>query len=153
VTDDDFERVMRVNLQSVVWAMQALVPHMREARFGRIVTVGSRAALGKERRAVYASSKAGIVGLTRSMALELGRHGITVNCVAPGPIDTELLAENQPEGSPERERLLGAVPVGRIGTPADVAAAVAFLASDEAGFVTGQTLHVCGGVSVGGLGA
>lgn len=150
VTPEQFAHAMRVNLESVIWAMQAVAPAMREARFGRIVTLGSRAALGKAERAVYASSKAAVAGLTRSMALELGPHGITVNCVAPGPIDTEMFAENQPEGSPARNALVSRVPLGRMGRPEEIAACVAFLASDEASFVTGQSLYACGGYSVGG---
>lgn len=150
VTPEQFAHAMRVNVESVIWAMQAVAPAMREAGFGRIVTLGSRAALGKAERAVYAASKAGIGGLTRSMALELAPGGITVNCVAPGPIDTEMFAENQPEGSPAREALVSRVPLGRMGRPEEVAAVVAFLASDEAAYVTGQTLYVCGGYSVGG---
>ncbi|MDT8343198.1 MAG: SDR family oxidoreductase [Thermohalobaculum sp.] len=150
VTSDQFAHAMRVNIESVIWAMQALAPAMRAAGFGRIVTLGSRAALGKAERAVYSASKAGVAGLTRSMALELAPHGITVNCVAPGPIDTEMFAENQPEGSPARAALVARVPLGRMGAPEEVAAAVAFLASDQAGYITGQTLYVCGGYSVGG---
>lgn len=150
VTADQFAHAMRVNLESVIWAMQALAPAMRAAHFGRIVTLGSRAALGKADRAVYSASKAGVAGLTRSMALELAPHGITVNCVAPGPIDTEMFAENQPEGSSARAALVARVPLGRMGAPEEVAAAVAFLASDQAGYITGQTLYVCGGYSVGG---
>jgi len=150
VTTAQFQHAMRVNLESVIWAMQALAPAMRAGGFGRIVTLGSRAALGKAERAVYAASKAGVAGLTRSMALELAPHGITVNCVAPGPIDTEMFAENQPEGSPARQALVSRVPLGRMGAPSEVAAAVAFLASDQASYVTGQTIYVCGGYSVGG---
>jgi NAD(P)-dependent dehydrogenase (short-subunit alcohol dehydrogenase family) len=151
VTPAQFAHAMRINLESVIWAMQAVVPAMRDAGFGRIVTLGSRAALGKSERAVYSASKAGIGGLTRAMALELAPHGITVNCVAPGPIDTEMFAENQPEGSPAREAIVARVPLRRMGRPEEVAAAVAFLASDEAAYVTGQTLYVCGGLSVGGM--
>ncbi|MEM6489104.1 MAG: SDR family oxidoreductase [Pseudomonadota bacterium] len=148
--DADFERTMRVNVQAVVWCIQAVLPAMRAAGFGRIVTLGSRAALGKAERAAYASSKAAITGLTRTMALELAADGITVNGVAPGPIDTEMFATDQPPGSPAREALLARVPVHRMGLPQEVAAAVAHLVSDEAGFTTGQMLHVDGGLSVGG---
>jgi NAD(P)-dependent dehydrogenase (short-subunit alcohol dehydrogenase family) len=142
---------MRVNLLSVIWAMQALAPTMRAEGFGRIVTLGSRAALGKPGRGVYSASKAGIVGLTRTMALELAEAGITVNCVAPGPIETEIFAQNQPAGSPARDALVAQVPLRRMGTPDEIAHAAAYLLSDGAGFTTGQVLHVCGGLSVGGM--
>ncbi|MEO1719093.1 MAG: SDR family NAD(P)-dependent oxidoreductase, partial [Pseudomonadota bacterium] len=87
-TDDDFERVQRVNVQSIIWAMQSCAPHMTKDRFGRIVVIGSRAALGKKERIAYATSKAALLGLVRTAALELGADGITVNLVAPGPIET-----------------------------------------------------------------
>ncbi|MCR9256745.1 MAG: SDR family oxidoreductase [Alphaproteobacteria bacterium] len=151
VTDGDFDLTMRTNLQSVIWAVQAMVPAMRAEKFGRIVTVGSRAALGKLERSVYGSSKAAIVGLTRTLALELGPDGVTVNCIAPGPIDTELFAQNQPEGSDIRNRMIAQVPVRRVGTPEDIAEAAAYFLSDNAGFTTGQVMHVCGGLSVGGM--
>lgn len=153
IADADFEATMRVNLQAVIWSVQALLPAMRAEGFGRIVTLGSRAALGKPARAVYASSKAAITGLTRSLALELAGDGITVNCVAPGPIDTEMFAQNQPPGSAARERLVGSVPLMRMGTPDEVAHAAMHFLSARAGFTTGQVLHVCGGLSVGGIGA
>lgn len=152
VTDATFEAVMRVNVQSVVWAMQAVVPAMRAAGAGRIVVLGSRAALGKAERAAYAASKAAVAGLARSMALELAPHGIAVNCVAPGPIDTEMFALNQPEGSEARRALLSRVPLGRMGRPEEIAGTVAFLLGRDAGYITGQTLYVCGGYSVGGMG-
>ncbi|MEO1725344.1 MAG: SDR family oxidoreductase [Pseudomonadota bacterium] len=153
VTDADFEATIRVNVQSVLWSVQAVLPAMQAAGFGRIVTLGSRAALGKATRASYSSSKAAVTGLTRTLALELAPHGITVNGVAPGPIDTEMFATDQPPGSPAREALLARVPLRRMGASEEVAAAVAHLLSDEAGFTTGQMLHVCGGLSVGGMGA
>ncbi|MEM9147489.1 MAG: SDR family oxidoreductase [Pseudomonadota bacterium] len=149
VSDADFEATMQVNVQSVLWSIQAVAPAMKAAGFGRIVTIGSRAALGKVGRASYSSSKAAVTGLTRAMALELAPHGITVNCVAPGPIETEMYATDQPPGSPAREAAIARVPLGRIGQPDEVAAAVSHLLSDEAGFTTGQVLHVCGGLSVG----
>lgn len=151
IPDADFEATMRVNVQAVIWAVQAVLPAMKAAGFGRIVTLGSRAALGKSTRVSYSSSKAAVTGLTRSLSLELAPDGITVNGVAPGPIDTEMFATDQPPGSPAREALLARVPLKRMGTSEEVAAAVAYLASDEAGFTTGQMLHVCGGLSVGGM--
>lgn len=149
VTAEDFAATYRLNIEATLWAMQACLPAMREERFGRIVLLGSRAALGKVGRAVYGSSKAAVTGLARSMALELAADGVTANVVAPGPIETEMLAVNQPADSPERARLLAATPMKRAGAPAEVAAAVSYFLSDEAGFTTGQTLYVCGGYSVG----
>lgn len=149
IADADFDATMRLNVQSAVWAVQAVAPMMREAGFGRIVLIGSRAALGKAGRGVYGASKAAVAGLARSFALELARDGVTVNCVAPGPIDTELFAINQPPGSAGRARIEATIPVGRLGAPAEVAAAVAYFLSPDAGFTTGQTLQVCGGLSVG----
>jgi 3-oxoacyl-[acyl-carrier protein] reductase len=146
---EDFEAQVAVNLQAAILCAQAVTPGMRARRYGRIVNLGSRAALGKPGRSVYGATKAAIVGLTRTWALEFARDGITVNAVAPGPIETELFRASNPPGSPQAEALIAQIPVGRVGTPEDVAASVAFLLSDEAGFITGQTLNVCGGLTVG----
>ncbi|MBY8974521.1 SDR family oxidoreductase [Rhodobacteraceae bacterium NNCM2] len=150
ITSQDFTDTMQVNLLSVIWTIQAAVPAMREAGFGRIVTIGSRAALGKAARGVYSASKAGITGLTKTLALELAPDGITINCVAPGPIDTEMLKIGQPIGSPEREALTSSVPLRRLGEAEEIAHTVAYFVSDGAGFTTGQTLNVCGGLTIGG---
>jgi len=148
VDDTQFDDTMRLNVQAAVWAMQAVLPAMREARFGRIVMIGSRAGLGKATRLTYSTSKAALLGLTRTAALELSAEGITVNNVAPGPIETELFSAATPPGSPQREAFLAGVPMGRIGRPEEVAAAVAYFLSEAAGFTTGQTLYVCGGMSI-----
>ena len=147
-TDEEFDAAMRLNVQAAIWALQAVRPAMRRARFGRIVTIGSRAGLGKATRLTYASSKAALLGLTRTAALELAAEGITVNNVAPGPIETELFAANLPPESPERAAFTAKVPMGRVGRPEEVAAAVAYFLSQDAGFTTGQTLYVCGGLSI-----
>jgi 3-oxoacyl-[acyl-carrier protein] reductase len=145
-------RTFRVNIEAVLWSMQAVVPAMRETGFGRIVVIGSRAALGKAGRIAYGGSKAGIAGIARSAAIELAADGITVNVVAPGPVETELFAANHAPGSPARQRIEAEVPVRRLGTPEEIAAAVAYFLDDDAGFTTGQTLYVCGGLTIGAVG-
>ncbi|WP_237214210.1 SDR family oxidoreductase [Falsiroseomonas oryziterrae] len=146
---EDLAAVMDVNLRSAILAAQAVLPAMRDAGFGRIVNVASRAALGKELRSAYAASKAGLIGLTRTWALELASQGITVNAIGPGPIATELFRRANPDNSPRTRAIIEGVPVKRLGTPADVAHAAAFFLDDRAGFVTGQVVYVCGGLTVG----
>ncbi|MGF4046140.1 SDR family oxidoreductase [Paenarthrobacter nitroguajacolicus] len=138
-----------LNLRSAVQCTQAVLPGMKVAGFGRIVNMSSRAALGKELRTAYAAAKAGLIGITRVWALELGRHGITVNAIGPGPIATDLFLQANPEDSPRTEAIKASVPVGRLGQPSDVAHAATFFLGEPAGFVTGQTLYVCGGLTVG----
>jgi NAD(P)-dependent dehydrogenase (short-subunit alcohol dehydrogenase family) len=145
----DFDAVMRLNVRVAVQCAQALLPGMRAAGFGRIVSIASRAALGKELRTAYSASKAALIGMTRSWALELAREGITVNVVAPGPIETELWRAANPPDSPRTAAIIAGIPARRLGDPAEIAHAVAFFLSAESGFVTGQTLYVCGGTSVG----
>jgi NAD(P)-dependent dehydrogenase (short-subunit alcohol dehydrogenase family) len=146
---EDFARFATVNLGAVIAGTNAVVPAMIDRRFGRIMNIGSRASLGKEGRSFYAATKAGLAGLTRTWALELAPHGITVNTIAPGPTATALFNETNPEGSAARQAIMSSVPVGRLAEPADIAAATAFFVRSEAGFVTGQTLSVCGGITVG----
>lgn len=148
-TPEDLTAVLEVNLRSAIVAAQAVLPAMRGARFGRIVNVASRAALGKELRTGYAASKAGLLGLTRTWALELAADGITANAIGPGPIATELFRRANPDNSPRTRAIIEGVPVKRLGTPEDVAHAAAFFLDDRAGFVTGQTVYVCGGLTVG----
>ncbi|MBV9219971.1 MAG: SDR family oxidoreductase, partial [Methylobacteriaceae bacterium] len=114
-----------------------------------IVSISSRAVLGKELRTSYSASKAAIHGLTRTWALELARDGITVNAVAPGTIDTSLFHEANPPDDPRTQAIFKAIPVGRIGTPTDVAHAVSFFLDERSSFITGQALFVCGGLTVG----
>jgi NAD(P)-dependent dehydrogenase (short-subunit alcohol dehydrogenase family) len=149
MTFDELDRVVSLNLRCAIQCAQAVVPGMKERGFGRIVNVSSRAALGKELRTAYTATKAGLHGITRTWALELGRHGITVNAIGPGPIATELFARVNPAASPRTQAIVGGVPVGRLGTPADIAHAVAYFVDPRAGFVTGQVLYVCGGMTAG----
>ena len=145
---DDVLRTYEINTVAAMRCAKALLPGMREAGFGRIVNVASRAALGKTGRSAYSGSKAGIIGITRTWALELGQHGITVNAVSPGPIRTPLFDASNPADDPRTRQIIDAIPVKRVGEPEDVAAAVGFLL-DEAGFITGQNLNVCGGMTIG----
>lgn len=145
---EDALRTYEINVVAAMRCAQALLPGMREAGFGRIVNVASRASLGKAGRTAYSGSKAGIIGVTRTWALELGQHGITVNAVSPGPIRTAMFEAANPAGDPRTQQIIDAVPVKRVGEPDDVAAAVGFLL-DESGFITGQNLNVCGGMTIG----
>jgi NAD(P)-dependent dehydrogenase (short-subunit alcohol dehydrogenase family) len=149
VTAAELDAVVQVNLRCAIQCAQALAPGMKAAREGRIVNIASRAALGKELRTVYAATKAGLIGMARTWALELAPHGITVNAIAPGPIETETFRAVNPPDSPRTRWIIEGIPVGRLGAPADVAHAVAFFLDARSGFVTGQTLYVCGGITVG----
>ena len=145
---DDAMRSYEINVVAAMRCAQGLLPGMKEAGFGRIVNIASRAALGKAGRSAYSGSKAGIIGITRTWALELGQHGITVNAISPGPIRTAMFEAANPAGEPRTQQIIDAIPVKRVGEPEDVAAAVGFLL-DEAGFITGQNLNVCGGMTIG----
>jgi len=148
-TVDDFDAVMAINLRAPMLLTQHLFPGMRKAKFGRIVSIASRAALGKEERTVYAGSKAGLIGMTKTWALEMAQYGITVNAIGPGPIATELFPSGNPPDAPKTIKILQSIPVQRMGQPEDVAHAVASLLDDRAGFITGQIHYVCGGMTVG----
>lgn len=145
--EEEWQDVINTNLNAIFRISKALVRGMTKARWGRIISissvVGSSGNMGQSN---YAASKAGIEGFSRALALEVGSRGITVNCVAPGFIDTDMTREISAEHS---ELLLGRIPLGRYGQPEEVAAAVAYLASDEAGYITGETLHVNGGMYMG----
>jgi 3-oxoacyl-[acyl-carrier protein] reductase len=142
--DDEWDAVIDTNLKAVFRLSKAVMRGMMKARGGRVINITSVVGhSGNPGQANYCAAKAGVSGLTRSLARELGSRNITVNCVAPGFIDTDMtkaLDEKQKEG------LVGTIPLGRLGTPADIAAAVAYLASPAASYVTGTTLHVNGGM-------
>jgi len=142
-----WEEVLRVNLTGTFLPCRAVIPHFRERKAGRIINTSSVSAFGNRGQANYAASKAGVIGLTRTLALELARDGVTVNCVAPGMIETDMLAQVPAK---VLEKFRARVPLGRFGSPEEVAAVHAFLASDDAAFITGQTLVCDGGLVLGG---
>lgn len=146
---EELEKVWALNLRCSLQCMQALLPGMKQAGFGRILNMSSRAALGKELRSAYAATKAGLIGMTRVWSLELGRFGITANAIGPGPIRTELFERANPPDSPRTQAIIDSVPVKRLGAPDDIAQATSFFLDDRSGFVTGQVLYVCGGMTVG----
>lgn len=146
ISDDDWDAVISVNLSAVFYGIRAVLPHMKQRGYGRIVSFSSMSWRGNFGQANYVAAKAGIVGMTRTVALEGARHGITANAVAPGLIETPMLASMN---GPARDKLIGKVPLGHAGQPADIAAGAAFLASPEAGYVTGIVLDVDGGIGIG----
>ncbi len=144
--DDDWAQVLKVDLESPFRLARAALKGMQRRRSGRIISISSIVGTtGNPGQANYAAAKAGIVGMSKSLAQEVGRRGVTVNVVAPGFVETAM-TDVLPEAV--REKLLGNIPLGRMGRPEDVAAAVVYLASDEAGWVTGTTLHVNGGMAM-----
>jgi 3-oxoacyl-[acyl-carrier protein] reductase len=151
-TTDDLDYVFALNVRAAMILIQAFRPAMRAAKFGRIVNISSRAALGKTSRTVYSSAKAALIGMTRTLCLELGPDGITINAIAPGPIASELFDNGHPVGSAKRQQVVDSIPVKRVGTPDDVARVAAFLLAPDSGYITGQTIFVCGGTSVSGSG-
>ncbi len=146
ISEQDWDSVLDVNLKAAFLCTQAVFPIMKAKQTGKIVNIVSRAWLGNIGQANYSASKGGLVSLTRTLALEFARYQINVNAVAPGLIDTAM-TQSMPDSA--RERLLRMQPTGKMGSVEDIAAAVRFLASDEAQFITGQVLHVDGGKSCG----
>ncbi|OUQ38352.1 3-oxoacyl-[acyl-carrier-protein] reductase [Faecalibacterium sp. An121] len=144
--EEDFDKVIQTNLKGAFLCMKAAIRPMMKARYGRIVNMSSVVALrGNPGQINYCASKAGLIGMTKSLAKEMGARGITVNAVAPGYISTDMTAA-LPDAA--KQAMLSTIPVNRPGTPEDVAAAVAFLASEEAGYITGQVLSVDGGMGM-----
>ena len=148
----DVQYLENLHIHAPIILQQAFLPAMRAANYGRVVLISSRAASGLESRTAYSATKAGMLGMARTWSLELAPLGITVNVVAPGPVAaTEMFHEVIPAGSDRMQALADSIPVRRLGLPEDVARAVTFFTDPGCGFVTGQTLYVCGGTSVGSL--
>jgi len=149
---DDLEALTQLHLGAAITLVQAALPSMKKQKFGRIVLMSSRGALGLATRTAYAATKGGMIGMARTWALELAADGITVNVIAPGPISgTDMFHAVVPKDSDREKALAAAIPVQRLGRPDDVARAVMFFCEPANGFVTGQTLYVCGGASLGSI--
>ena len=148
-TVEEFDSIIAVNTRSYIQVTQAVLPVMKSRGFGRIVNIASRAALGIANHTAYAASKAAVVAMTKSWAVELASHGITSNVIAPGPIETDMAQVSFPSGSQAREDFIRTIPAGRFGSPEDIAHAASYFLDTRSAFVTGQVHFVCGGLSVG----
>jgi len=146
MSEEDWDLVLQVNLKSQFLTCRAAAPHMMEQEYGRIINISSRAWLGGPGQANYAASKGAVISLTRTLALEMARYGVTANAIAPAIVDTPLFRGLKDE---VQERLVKTIPAKRVGTPGDIGNAALFFAADESSYVTGQTLYVCGGRSLG----
>lgn len=146
MTEDEWDLVLNINLKSYFLCTQEATKYFIQQEYGRIVNISSRAWLGGFGQANYSAAKGGVVSLTRTCAIELAKYNVTANCIAPGLIDTPLFRSFREDA---QERLLKIQPINRIGQPEEVANAAVFFASDDSGYITGQTLHVCGGKSLG----
>lgn len=142
------QTVYDLNIRTAVQITQAFVENMKQNHWGRIINISSRAIFGVKNRTSYAAAKSALIGCTRTWALEFATYGITVNAIAPGPVETELFRKTRPIGSAEEKATLAEIPMGRIGKPSEIAATIEFLLSEDAGFITGQTLCVDGGSSL-----
>lgn len=148
-TEDEWDRIIAVNLKGTITCCRAVLDDMIEAKSGRIISIASDAGrVGSSGEAVYSATKGGVIAFTKTLAREVARHGITVNCVCPGPTETALLGQVAAYSQKLYDGLSRAIPLGRTAQPDDIAPAVAFLASDEAGYITGQTLSVSGGLTM-----
>lgn len=148
IDSQNYKKIIDLNLTVTLELTQAVLPSMQSSRYGRIVNIASRSMLGRKNSSIYAAAKAGLVGFTKSWAIELAPLGITVNCVAPGPIETEMFNRNNPIGSLGRQSMTDSIPMNRLGNPNEVASAVMYFLSEGASFTTGQTIFVCGGASI-----
>ena len=145
ITPEDWDRMLAVNLSGTFHCLQAAVPDMIAGGWGRIVTISSSSAQhGTKRMAHYVASKGGVIALTKALSLDLAPHGITVNTIPPGAIDTPMMRRPFESGVMNLEQVLARAPLGRLGTPEDIAAACVFLCSEEAGYITGQQINVNG---------
>lgn len=148
VSVSDMNEAMTLNVNAALVCLQALVPGMKQAGSGRVVNISSRAALGKVNRSAYSASKAALIGASRTWALELAPHNITVNVIAPGPVATEMFKQASPPEAGPTKALLAAVPLQRVSDPEELAFAIGFFLAPLAGYITGQTLHVDGGLTI-----
>jgi 3-oxoacyl-[acyl-carrier protein] reductase len=144
-----FDKSINLNLRAAIHLSKEFVDQMIKNNEGRIINIASRAALGRENRTSYSAAKSGLYGFTRTWALELAKHNITVNTISPGPILTELQKKNNNQSKNYKKKFLSQNPMGRFGKPEEVANAVDFFISEKSSFITGQCLYVCGGMSVG----
>jgi len=144
MTEDDWDLVMEVMLKGAFLACKNVMPHFIQQGWGRVINISSRAHFGNPTQANYSAAKAGLIGMAKALAIEEGRYGITVNCVAPGFMETEMV-QALPTYETIKERAVAMQPIKRVGKPSDIADAVAFLASERASFITGEVLHVTGG--------
>jgi 2-hydroxycyclohexanecarboxyl-CoA dehydrogenase len=148
-TEEEWDRIIAVNLKGPINCSRAVLDAMIERKYGRIVNIASDAGrVGSSGEAVYSATKGGVIAFTKTLAREMARHGITVNCVCPGPTETALLAQVAEYSQKLYESVSRAIPLGRTAQPDDIAPAVAFLASDDASYITGQTLSVSGGLTM-----
>jgi 3-oxoacyl-[acyl-carrier protein] reductase len=144
MSEDDWDFVITVMLKGAFLAAKAVMPHFIEQGWGRLINISSRAHFGNPTQANYSAAKAGLIGMAKALSMEEGRYGITANCVAPGFMETEMV-QALPTYEAIKERAVSAQPIKRVGRPDDIADAVAFLASERAGFISGEVLHVTGG--------
>ncbi|WP_434666154.1 3-oxoacyl-ACP reductase FabG [Paraburkholderia sp. A3BS-1L] len=144
MSEEDWDFVITVMLKGAFLAAKAVMPHFIDQGWGRLINISSRAYLGNPTQANYSAAKAGLIGMAKALSMEEGRYGITANCVAPGFMETEMV-QALPTYETIKERAVAAQPIKRVGRPEDIADAVAFLASERAGFISGEVLHVTGG--------
>lgn len=144
MSEDDWDVVMAVMLKGAFLATKAVMPHFINQGWGRVINISSRAHLGNPTQANYSAAKAGLIGMAKALSKEQGRYGVTCNCVAPGFMETEMV-QSLPTYETIKEAAIAAQPIKRVGKPDDIADAVAFLASERAGFISGEVLHVTGG--------